>query len=302
VHGRIAVLDVYILPFMLAGVALYLRRRPVIAALLIGIGACIKEFCVYALLVILLLEAFRGLQWLWDRRQGRGPQWPSPRRLLRPLATALITAVTALSLLSVLDSAVTPYHNFKPVDRGQSAFCDALPLVHRGCNHIVLMSTYASSLRNHGGPTGIASDPWQFWFDLQPAGYYSLTRPVTVDGKVTYVDTIIDFEGMINPVILATAWPALLLCLWWAVRRRDQISLLVVAWIIATWLPVEIFNVVGSRTTYLYYMVVTMPGIYIAVARLLSLREIPRWVVGLWVGLVLAGFGILFPFKTFSGT
>ena len=33
VHSRIAVLDIYVVPFMLAGVALYLRRRPIVGGL-----------------------------------------------------------------------------------------------------------------------------------------------------------------------------------------------------------------------------------------------------------------------------
>jgi len=41
--------------------------------------------------------------------------------------------------------------------------------------------------------------------------------------------------------------------------------------------------------------------VYLAVARLLSIRRIPRWLVGVWVGLLLAGFAILYPFRTFPG-
>ena len=71
VHSRIAVLDIYAVPFMLAAAAFYLRRRPVIAGVLIGIGSCLKEFAVYTLFVLLLLEAMRGVGWLWERHVAR---------------------------------------------------------------------------------------------------------------------------------------------------------------------------------------------------------------------------------------
>jgi dolichyl-phosphate-mannose-protein mannosyltransferase len=302
IHGRIAVLDVYALPFMLAGAAFYLRRSIVVAAVLFGVGACIKEFCLYALFAMMLLEAFRGLRWLWERRAAAEKRALRKRGLLAVPAAVAVTGVTYVSLLAVLDRVVEPYHGGQSVNAGQSVFCDHLPVWSQSCNHITFMTHYASALKNVGGPKGIASDPWQFWADLQPANYYSLTSTVRDDsGKIVAIDDIIAFTGIINPVILVASWFAILLHLWWAVRRRDELSLLVIAWILATWLPPEIFNIIDSRTTYLYYMVVVMPALYIAVARLLSLREMPQWLVGILIGGMMAAEGILYPFRTWTG-
>jgi hypothetical protein len=46
---------------------------------------------------------------------------------------------------------------------------------------------------------------------------------------------------------------------------------------------------------------VTLPGIFIAVARLVGHRRVPRVVLGVWIGLLLAAFTILYPFRTLTG-
>jgi 4-amino-4-deoxy-L-arabinose transferase-like glycosyltransferase len=43
VHARIGTLDIYAVAAMVWGAALYLRRRPVLAGVVIGVGACAKE-------------------------------------------------------------------------------------------------------------------------------------------------------------------------------------------------------------------------------------------------------------------
>jgi len=307
VTGRVAALDVYALPFMLAGAALYLRRHPVIAGLVLGVGACVKELALYALIALLLLETLRGIRWLLERRSGwaAGVAWwrqRLARRLVRPLVATIVTVIVFVSTLAVLDAAVPPYADGRRVDQGQSAVCDHALLWSHACNHIAYMNSYAASLRSPNGPSGNSAYPWQFWFDLQPFDYYSQSSAVREGGEVVTTNTVVDFIGIINPVVLVTAWAAILLSLWWAVRRRDDLSFLVVAWVTATWLPAELFSIIDQRTTYLYYMIYTLPAIFIAVARLLAVRRIPHWLLGIWVGILLTSFAILYPFRTITGT
>jgi 4-amino-4-deoxy-L-arabinose transferase-like glycosyltransferase len=304
VSGRIAVLDIFCVPFMLAGAAFYLRRRPVVAGLLIGIGTCIKEFTLLAVLAILLLELMRGARWLLvERRMSPFRGWRRAwSRVKPPLVLTGVSIATFASLLAVLDAAVTPYHDGHPVDRGQASVCRVFGMWSGACNHIAFMDDYAAKLRSPGGPQGIASYPWQFWGDVEPIDYYTVKTTVTVGSTVTAVNTVVSYKGEIDPVVLVTAWIAILLTIAEAIRRRDDVSFLILAWIIGTWLPAELSSLVGQRTTYLYYMVVTMPALYLAVARLLSRRVIPRWLVGGWVGLLLASFAILYPFRTLTGT
>jgi dolichyl-phosphate-mannose-protein mannosyltransferase len=289
VSSRIAVLDVYVLPFMLAGVALYLRRRPLLAGAVIGAGGCVKEFSAFAVLVILCLEGMRALR---ARRA---------RALLPAGAAALVAAVTYFSLLAVLDSAVTPYSGGRPVDRGQASVCADLWIWKGACNHFTFMNRYAAKLSN-AHPRGIASHPWEFWINRHAITYYKETKQARAGGRVTATVTTVWFRGMITPVLLFTGWLALMLNVWWAIRRRDDLSFLVVAWTLGTWLPPAVSDVAAGRTTYLYYMVVVMPGVYMAVARLLSPRLCPRWVVAAWAALLIADSAALYPFRTLSGS
>jgi hypothetical protein len=39
--------------------------------------------------------------------------------------------------------------------------------------------------------------------------------------------------------------------------------LLAVAWFVGTWGPFAVFSLIDQRTSYIYYMVVVMPGLYL---------------------------------------
>jgi hypothetical protein len=304
VSARIAVLDVYCLPFMLAAAAFYLRRQPVVAGVLVGAGMCVKSFTAYVLLVLLLVEGFRAGRRLLERRLAPdGPHWTrqSLRRLGQPAALVLVAGVAYFSSLAALDTVVPPYSGGHQVDAGQDSRCGATLVWSGACNHFIFMSTYAARLRTQGAPQGIASYPWQFWTDFKPITYYKETRSVRT-GNTVVISTVTDFEGVINPIVLYTGWVALLLNAFWAVRRRDDLSFLVVALAIGTWLPAEALSFFDHRITYLYYMVVTMPSIYIGVARLLAVREIPRWLAGTWGGLLLADLYVRYPFRIVLGS
>jgi hypothetical protein len=75
---------------------------------------------------------------------------------------------------------------------------------------------------------------------------------------------------------------------------------LAAAWFIGTWLPFELLNLLDNRTSYIYYMIIVMPGIYVAVAYLASLlwRQRSTWLrsaVALW-GLTTLVVVVMFPF------
>jgi cytochrome bd-type quinol oxidase subunit 2 len=94
-----------------------------------------------------------------------------------------------------------------------------------------------------------------------------------------------------------------------AARRRPAshssadsgVAVLALAWSIGTWLPFELQNLVYNRISWIYYMLVVLPGVYIAVAYLASLlwRRRSTWLrgaVALWGLTVLAAGVGMFPF------
>jgi 4-amino-4-deoxy-L-arabinose transferase-like glycosyltransferase len=319
VHSRIAVLDIYAVPFMLAATALYLRRHPLWAGLLIGIGCCMKEFAAYTVLVLLLIELMRTAASFIHREPGPKVSpltraFAVARRPRRAVAVGLLAGLTYFSLLSGLDTLVTPYSGGHPVDRGQASICKYVLIWKDGCNHFAFMNRFAGELRDNGSPKGIATTPVDFWINRKVIGYYATTRTVSVNGVAKSTQRILWFRGEISRVLLLTSWLALIACLWWAIRRRDDLSFLVLAWALGTWLPPELFHAIDQRTTYLYYMVVTMPALYIAVARLLglawlpgagrllSVRRLPLVLVVAWTVIFLLDFANLYPFRTLTGS
>lgn len=305
VHGRIGVLDVFCLPLMLAGMALYLKRRPVLAGIAIGIGTDLKLFGAYALVAVILFELFllssAGAD-AWGRRRspssrGGRPEATAlaaaPRGLPEPVLGVLrmglcaaVTVITCLLVLGILDHFIPAYSN------GRQVSADLRPW-----DHLRFIYDYGRGLRSPDGPKGIASYPWQFWYDVEAANYYTYNQFILQGTTTVAVNTVVAYQGIVNPVLLALALPALGMCAWLGVRRRDTMSFVVIAWVLATWLPPLFASALDQRTTYLYYMVVILPGVFLAVARLLSARIVPRIALGIWIGFFVAAACILYPFR-----
>ncbi len=255
--------------------------------------------------VLMSFELLRALRRWWARRAGSADASDSAPAIAgsvgRALAVAVLAAATYFTVLTALDTVATPYSGRHPVDTNQASVCQDFPIWSDACNHFAFMNQYAGKLRDVGPPRGIAARPLEFWLNRKAITYFKVTETVRAHG-VASTTTVIWFRGEINRVLLVTSWFAILLTAWRAVRRRDDLSLLVLAWILGTWLPPELFNLIDNRTTYLYYMVVTMPALYIATARLLALRRIPRWLVGIWIVLLLFDAASLYPFRTLTGS
>jgi hypothetical protein len=69
-----------------------------------------------------------------------------------------------------------------------------------------------------------------------------------------------------------------------------QLAALGVCWFIGTWFPFAFLSLVDHRTSYIYYMVIVMPGIYVAITYLLSHAwRLRRW----WVSALVGGFALV---------
>jgi hypothetical protein len=295
VHGRIGTLDIYALAPMVWGIALYMRGSPWLAALLLGLADCFKEVAPYALIVIVLLELIRaGLAW-------RDPGLPAAWRWRPTLVRALIACVGSVAVfiagLWVMGLIATPY-----------ADSQRLLITGGPFDHLWHMITYAEALTSPHGATGIASYPWQWLFDLKPITYLRV-NPSLPGAGLGAVHPVSAFLGMVSPPILAVGEPALFFCAYRFLRRRPagqsaadvSIAVLAVAWFLGTWGPYQLQSAVDSRTSYLYYMISVMPGIYLAATYLASHawrtgRGWVRGLVGVWGATVLAAAILMYPF------
>jgi predicted membrane-bound dolichyl-phosphate-mannose-protein mannosyltransferase len=298
VHGRIGTLDIYAAAMMIWALALYLRGRPLLAGLALAVGAAFKLVAPYALAVLVLLEVVRVITRLRDKHapEAWGPK-PAAERLL---ITTFTGAGVFMGLLGIMDRIATPYNDAA----GQ--------LITGGpFDHLAHMISYAAQQVSPNGPQGIASYPWDWLVDLKPIVYLRINPSLPGDGLFA-IHPVTKFLGMISPPIMLLALPGLAFATYRFVRLRrvdgiirapgdTQIAILGVAWFLGTWTPFALLSLIDQRTSYIYYMVIVMPGIYVAVMYLISRAWALRrtWLsglVGLWAVAVLAAVVLMYPF------
>jgi predicted membrane-bound dolichyl-phosphate-mannose-protein mannosyltransferase len=284
VHGRIGTLDIYAVAAMLWAAVLYLRGRPWLAGAVLGVGTCAKEVAPYLLLVLVLLEA---LLWLITRQDLKG-------RLLRLGKCLLATGALLIAVLSVLDRVAPPYADAA----GQRVTGGAL-------GHIAHILDYASHQTSPKGPQGIASYPWWWLVDLKPITYLNINPARPVVGLLN-VHPAVHFVGMISPPILLAGLLGVIFAVATAIVRPRRpegdgsgVAVLAVAWFLATYVPFVLTSLLLNRTSYLYYMVIVMPGLYLAAAYLAA-RVRPRLITWVWMATVLAAAVVMYPLSPFS--
>ena len=267
VAGRIATLDIYVVTFMIWAAALYLRGRPLAAGVLLGLGATAKLVAPYLLLVLALVELARR------RRTG----YHIAARALAELTLAAVAVYFAA--LAAFDRIAPPY------DPQTGRTITGGPLAHTE-----RILSYAAGQTSPHGPMGIASYPWDWLVDFRPINYLN----VTVSAGSSRTATV-HFLGLISPPMLLFAVPALLLAVRGAWRGLDA-DAAAAGWFFGTWLPFLALSLFWQRTSYLYYMVIVMPGIYLALARAFTRGWMPRWALGGWLLLVLGAVVLSYPF------
>jgi predicted membrane-bound dolichyl-phosphate-mannose-protein mannosyltransferase len=282
VHGRIGTLDIYALAAMIWGVAFYLRGHTVLAGATIGVGACFKLVAPYALLVLAFLELFR--------RWSAGRSGPRPWRRL--LTTVLVAAGVFLVLLAVLDQVFPPY------DAAAARLVNGGPF-----DHLAHMVSYAAGQASPHGTHGIASYPWQWLGDYKPIVYLNIDPAHPAPGLYG-IHPPVHFIGVISPPVMLLALPALLLAVVGLLRRSlllgwlappGALTVLGLAWFLGTFVPFELVSAIWSRTSYLYYMVVVMPGIYVAIVDLLARARISSKLIAAWGFAVVVAAVIMYP-------
>ena len=180
-----------------------------------------------------------------------------------------------VGLLAIMGLIATPY-----------ADAEAKLITGGPFQHIAHMFSYAAQQVSPGGPQGIASYPWQWLLDLKPILYLRI-NPSLPGQEFHAIHPVTAFWGMPSPPIMALGMPALVFCLWRFLRRRrpgqspedQQVAMLAVSWFLGTWVPFAVLSLVDQRTSYIYYMVIVMPGIYVAATYAAALA-LADWAAG----------------------
>jgi 4-amino-4-deoxy-L-arabinose transferase-like glycosyltransferase len=282
VHGRIGTLDIYAVAAMVWAATLYLRNRPIAAGAVIGLGTCAKEVTPYLLFGLVALEFLR---WWPARAEG----W---LRVGRLGVCAAVSGVVFVSGLTVMGWIAAPYspQTGKLVPNGPFG-------------HVAHILSYAANQTSPHGPQGIASYPWDWLVDVKPITYLQI-NPSHPTAQLNQVAPAVHFLGLISPPILLLAVPGLLLAAFGVARSRrreraapgDDVGVVGLAWFLGTYLPFVAASLIENRTSYLYYMVIVMPGIYLAVSNLIARIGPQRKAVWVWMACVVAAAVVLYPF------
>ncbi|MEA2212223.1 MAG: dolichyl-phosphate-mannose-protein mannosyltransferase [Solirubrobacteraceae bacterium] len=306
VHGRIGTLDIYAVAAMIWALTLYLRGKPLGAGLVLAIGSACKLVAPYLLAVLVFLEIARVV--LRARDPAAPGDWRAGPALQRLFICGFSAAGVFMALLAVMDQIATPYNDA------------AAQLITGGAfAHFGHMVSYANSLVSPHGPQGIASYPWDWLVDFKPITYLRINPSLPGDGLYA-IHPVSKFLGFVSPPVLAAGVLALPVALWRFVRPPrpsgarqpvtphplrvtgdTELAVVGLSWFLGTWLPFAALSLIDQRTSYLYYMVVVMPGLYVTgawlVARLWRLRRIwLRALIGLWALSVVVAVVLLYPF------
>jgi hypothetical protein len=210
------------------------------------------------------------------------------RRRGRRLGLFLVAgAAGTLGLLWLLDVLVPAY------DPGTHITYAGNPI-----SHLEHMYSYAQLLKRKPGETGIASRPLAWLLNEKPINYARVAVTTSAGGKVVGTHDTIRFEGVMNPFIIFLTIPALLAAIASAWTTGERLAALGAAWCIGAYLPFFVGGEFAGRISYLYYMVIVMPGIYIVTTRLFGSRWMPRAATVGWAIALVYGFIHLYPLRT----
>ena len=144
------------------------------------------------------------------------------------------------------------------------------------------------------------SYPWQWLVNEVPMTYLRTDEQTIVNGEVVGSYATIFFRGAMNPFVIGAAPFAVAYALFRLIDARDRVGLWVMAWVAAIYLPFVLLALLQHRVSYIFYFLPTLPAVAAGVALFLRRAGLPPLVVGAYLGAVLLGFVLYYPFRTFG--
>ena len=329
VHGRIGTLDIYAVAAMVWGVALYVRGRPLVAGLVLAVADCFKEVAPYALLVLALIELGRLLVARSERASPPDWRWrPAARRLL---LTSFTSIGVFLGLLGIMDQIATPYAD------SQAQLITGGPFAHLW--HMITYAAGLTSPHGPQGIASYPwqwlldvkpitylrinpSLPGDGLYAIHPVAAFlgMMSPPIMAVGVPALLfcayrivrrrrparpredgPAVAAVGGSPGTVGAAVGGAPGVLRSGGASFADRQLAIVALAWFLGTWVPFALQSAIDSRTSYIYYMVIVMPGIYLAATYVASLgwRRRNRWLRGailLWALGVIVAVVLMYPF------
>ncbi len=262
IHGRIATLDVYLVTFILLGTWIYLLGYLELAGIAFGVAALCKTNALLGVVTVLLYDL------LMARSQWRHPSWRAIGK--RVIFVGFFLGFFLLGL-GAMDCFASEYRG--PFE------------------HLAHMAKFHASLKHEGPITGSESIPFSWWLNEGHFDYYFL--------KVTGANPKhLLFRAQMNYYVIFAAPLALLYAAQQAWKVHSPLGTFAVASLIGNFVPIFMAWAVMSRTSYIYYMLPSLPAIACALA--LAMYAVPRMIRWGFVVLVLYAFIFSYPIRLFG--
>jgi dolichyl-phosphate-mannose-protein mannosyltransferase len=268
VLGRIAILDIFTLTFMLLGFYCYYSGNSYLSATSMALATLTKITGAAGFVIIAIIHLFRTI-----KNRGKRHVWDTYFSWLERYS--LVFLVSFLVILTVLDRLWVGYSN--PFE------------------HIQFVLSYSSSLVS-ACPNGIISCPWQWLINQIQIPYLIVNVKVTTGAVVTNYDSV-TFWGMMNPTILYLTIPAMLYMSYAYFTKEDDFSSFSLVWFAVAYLPYLPAVILSHRVTYLFYFLPAIPAVCAAIAYMIADQNPPKLVVLFYLGVVAVWFFSAFPFK-----
>jgi predicted membrane-bound dolichyl-phosphate-mannose-protein mannosyltransferase len=272
VHSRIATLDIFVLFFMILGFYWYFGRRMILSGVALALSTLCKIGGLYGVLAIAIYHVGKTV----FGRKGDSEQPALMQRLGELERLVIAYGVCFVGLLFVMDRLWVGYPS--PIE------------------HITFILNYTRALVAPF-PTGIQSNPWQWLLNQVQIPYLKVDVNKIADGTVVGTYTSIHFNGAMNPLIIYLTLPSILYEAYLYFTRRDDVSLLAIAWFAGTYLPFIPMALLWNRIMYLFYFLNTLPSVCIAITSMALDQKPPKIIMGLYLLAVLGMFITMFPFK-----
>lgn len=280
VHSRIATLDIFALAFLLLGAYWYFDALDsthytlytCLSALSMALGSLTKITGVAGYLLIVGIQLVKFLS---DRDAGLN--WDRFFSWLEKYTAVFL--VSFFVLLGIMDRFWVGY---------------AWPW-----EHVAYILKYSAELTS-GCPNGIIACPWQWLANQILIPYLRVTVTTTTNGVSTSYFSY-NFLGQMNPAIVYLTIFAVLYCSYSYWQRRDDLSLFVIALFAVTYLPFYPATIFDQRVTYLFYFLQAIPAVCAGIAYMIVDTKLPKWVILVYLAVVLYAFAQMFPFALTHG-
>lgn len=278
ITSRIAMLDIFMLTFMILGFYFCISNRIVLSAIAIALSALCKYPGVLAIGVIIVYYLLK--------KSDQSKNYNLIKRLKDVEIFAIVFFVSFLSLHTFLGWLYGPTINPFSQMFGFISLASKLARVQL---------------------EGIASYPWQWLMNEAQIPYYVVRGRVTSGGEYITTVTLRAFIGAMTPAIIYLTIPSIAYTTYRYVRTRDNASLFILLWFIFTYLPYYPMYLIMHRIMYIFYFLSAIPAVCLAISYgIWDLRNIFKKhtrlhliIVCVYLAVVLISFYMLFPFKTF---